>query len=127
MLNGPAGLLFDDLAVHEHDLRGALRRPDHDALEAGAALPSGLAALSGSFVAAGLGAVEVRGGSQVWRSHDGPVGWALLVEPWEALRALSSRRTADELRALPSEGDVEPYLPVLDAHLPLPAASLCEC
>jgi hypothetical protein len=43
-----------------------------------------------------------------------------------AASAGNSRRTADELRALPSDGDAEPYLALLDAHLPLPGHSLGE-
>jgi len=35
-------------------------------------------------------------------------------------------RTADELRALPFTGDVEPYIDVIAAHLPLPETSLGE-
>ena len=61
--------------------------------------------------------------------HDvaaGILGWTLLVDPWEAVRALGSRRTVEELRALPAEGDCEPYLKILDEHLPLPTRSLGE-
>ena len=75
---------------------------------------------------AGLAPIEVRCGERVWRSHDGEPGWTLLVDPWEAVRAINSRRTADELRALSSRGNPDPYLPLLDAHLPLPAESLGE-
>jgi hypothetical protein len=68
----------------------------------------------------------VRYDGETWRSHDADAGWVLLVTPSEAVRAINSRRTADELRALPSDGDVVPYLPVLAAHLPLPVRSLGE-
>ena len=61
-----------------------------------------------------------------WRSHDDDPGWTLRVEPWEAVRALYSRRTADELRALPGDGDAEPYVTLIVAHLPLPEQSLGE-
>jgi hypothetical protein len=39
LLSGGAGLLFGDLAIHEHDFRGALGRPDHGALEVPEMLP----------------------------------------------------------------------------------------
>lgn len=126
LLPGPAGLLFPDLAVHEHDLRGALGKPDHDALPVAELMPRTLAAFRHPLRDAGLGAIEVRSGADSWRTSDDPVGWTLLVDPWEAFRALGSRRTADELRALPAEGDCEPYLPILDQHLPLPTRSLGE-
>jgi hypothetical protein len=126
LLLGPAGLLFDDLAVHEHDLRSALGRPDHAALEVDTVVPRTLAGFAGPLADAELGAIEVHDGDRRWRSHDAQAGWVLEVEAWEAVRAVNSRRTADELRALPHRGDPEPYLAVLDAHLPLPTASLGE-
>ena len=62
MLQGMGALMFADVAIHEHDLRGAL----------------------------------------------------------------GSRRTADELRALPSDGGGEAYFAVIAGHLPLPEPSLGE-
>jgi len=126
MLGGSAGLLFADISVHEHDLRGALGRPDHDALEVDVLLPRTVAAFAGPLRNAELGALVVESGDASWRSHDADPGWTLLVDPWEAVRAVNSRRTADELLALPAEGDAAPYLAILDAHLPLPEQSLGE-
>ena len=126
ILNGPGGVLFGDLAVHEHDLRGAVDAPDHGALEVEVMLPRTLAAFATPLRNAGLGAIAVRHDDRIWRSHDGPPGWTLDVTPWEGVRAVNSRRTAAELRQLPHEGDVEPYLAILDAHLPLPTRSLNE-
>ncbi len=126
LLSGPSGLLFADLAVHEHDFRGALGRPDRAALEVEEMLPRTIGAFKGPLQEAGLAPIEVRAGERVWRSHDGDAGWTLVVDPWTAVRALNSRRTADELRALPSQGDASEYLAILDAHLPLPAQSLRE-
>jgi hypothetical protein len=37
-----------------------------------------------------------------------------------------SRRTADELRALGGSDNIEAYISVLDAHLPLPVNPLNE-
>jgi hypothetical protein len=126
ILKGPGGVLFGDLAVHEHDLRGAVGAPDHGALEVEILLPRTLAGFAAPLRNADLGAIEVRHNSRMWRSHDSEPGWTLDVTPWEAARAVNSRRTADELRELPHSGDVEPYLAILDAHLPLPTTSLNE-
>lgn len=126
LLNGSAALLFGDLAVHEHDFRGALGRPDHGALEVEVMLPRTIAAFSTPLRKAGLAPIEVQSGERVWRSHDGDAGWTLVVDPWTAVRALNSRRTARELQDLPSRGDVHDYLAILDAHLPLPLESLGE-
>jgi hypothetical protein len=126
LLDGMGALLFADLAVHEHDLRGAVSRPDHSAFEVDLFMPRTVAAFANPLRAAGLGAIEVRHDGSTWRSHDAEPGWVLLVEPWEAMRALNSRRTALELLALPGAGDARPYVPVLDAHLPVPTTSLGE-
>ena len=126
LLSGPGGLLFADLAVHEHDARGALDRPDHAALEVDVLMPRTLAAFAGPLRDAGLGAIAVRDGERSWQSHDADPGWTLRVDPWVAVRALNSRRTVDEVRALPGEGDADRYVAILDGHLPLPAQSLGE-
>ena len=126
ILSGPGGVLFGDLAVHEHDLRGVVDVPDHGALEVDVMLPRTLAGFAKPLRRAGLGSIAVRHDDRIWRSHDSEPDWTLEVTPWEATRAVNSRRTADELRELPHRGDVEPYLAILDAHLPLPAATLKE-
>ncbi len=126
MLQGPAALMFGDVTVHEHDLRGALGRPDHDALEVDAMLTFVLERYAPATVDAGLGAIVVEHDGSSWRSHDAGAGWTLRVEPWEAVRALNGRRTADELRALPADGDAEAYVAIIGGHLPLAAHSLGE-
>ena len=120
-------LLLVDLVVHEHDLRAALDRPSlRTGPEQVVALRGALANLDGAFLAAGLGAIEVRHDGAVWRSRDGEVGWALEVDPWEATRLLESRRTLDEVLATPGGGGGRAYAAVLDVHQPLPATSLGE-
>ncbi len=126
MVNGGGAMLFADLVVHEHDLRGALRVPDHSALDASIMVPRALASCVTALDANGLGSIEVRNKDGVWTSHDAPVGWVLAVSPWEAVRVLYSRRTADELRDLGGSDDLEAYISLLDAHLPLPQHSLGE-
>jgi hypothetical protein len=126
MVNGGGAVLFDDLVVHEHDLRGALGLPDHSALDAAISVPRSLDSCVAALETAGLGSIEVRSGSDIWRSHDAEPGWVLEVTPWEAVRVLHSRRTADELRALGGSDTIEAYIAVLDAHLPLPVVSLNE-
>ncbi|HUV10127.1 MAG TPA: maleylpyruvate isomerase N-terminal domain-containing protein [Acidimicrobiia bacterium] len=121
------GLLVGDLVVHEGDLAGALGiAADRTAPESEAMLPGALAGLKAPITEAGLGAIEVRHGDRRWRTHDAAPGWSFEADPWEALRALTSRRTADELRAAPHTGGIEPYVAILDAHLPLPTATLGE-
>jgi len=126
MLQGMGSLMLTDVAIHEHDLRSALGEPDHRAFEVDAVTACELPSFAQPLHDAGLDAIVVEHDGRTWRSHDADAGWTLHVTPWEAMRALGSRRTADELRALPANGDAEPYLLIIDAHLPLPEQSLGE-
>lgn len=119
-------VLLDDVATHEHDLRAAVARPDHGALEADQVVPAALLTLHDGLVAAELGSILIDAPEGTWRSHEAEPGWTIQASAWEAFRAIGSRRTADELRALPADGGVEAFIPVLDAHLPLPRTSLRE-
>jgi hypothetical protein len=119
-------VLLDDLATHEHDLRAAVDRPDHAALEADLVLPAALDALSAGLLDRGLGAVVVESPQGSWASHDAEPGWTIRASAWEAFRAVGSRRTADELLALPGAGGGAAYVEVVGAHLPLPRTSLRE-
>jgi uncharacterized protein (TIGR03083 family) len=122
----PNGLLLVDLVVHEHDLRRTVDRPGaRDAAEVTRVVPLILGSLADALRAMDLGAIVVRDGGVSWRSHDAPDGWTIETSPWEATRILESRRSADELRTRFGT-DIEPYLAVLGAHLPLPRESLAE-
>ena len=57
---------------------------------------------------AGLGAIVVEHDGRTWRSHDADAGWTLHVTPWEATRALGSRRTADECAPFPPMAAASP-------------------
>src|SRR5689334_3315418 len=93
LLTGPSELLFGDLAIHEHDLRAALGKPDHNALEVDVLMPRTLAAFARPLREAGLGAIAIETRSGAWKSHDAAAGWTLLTDAWTAVRAVNSRRT----------------------------------
>jgi uncharacterized protein (TIGR03083 family) len=116
-----------DVVVHEHDLRGALDAPGARAEpEVGATVEQFLRIHAPAITRADLGPLAVDCGAARWSSHPGAPGCTLLVDAWEAGRVLASRRTADELRNEPVEGDIAPYLAILEAHSPLPVRSLHE-
>ncbi|WP_139977357.1 maleylpyruvate isomerase N-terminal domain-containing protein [Nocardioides litoris] len=114
-----------DAIIHEQDLRGALDRP-------GARDTAGLAAvrqmmadrLAGSLD--GLAPLEVRSPDWHWRSGPGEPGVVLEASGFDLFRAVTSRRTADELRSWVVEGDVTPYLDVFAGLGPLPEKPLRE-
>ena len=126
MVNGGGAMLFDDLTVHEHDLRAALGRPDHDVIDADIIVPRCLASCVAALDADGLRGIEVRNSDGVWRSHAGEPGWVLEVDSWEAMRTIYSRRTAEEIRAMGGSDTIDAYITILDDHLSLPTRSLGE-
>jgi len=120
-------VLLVDVVSHEHDIRGAVGLPGaRDAPEVYSAVEVMLVTLGGLIEEAGLGALSVDTGTFRWTSHAAPVGCTIEVDAWEAVRTLVSRRTVDEIRALPRSGEIEPYIHLLDARSPLPGQSLRE-
>ncbi len=63
MLQGMGSLMFTDVSIHEHDLRGALGAPDHAALEVDAVMACGMQSFAQPLQDAGLDAIVVE--------HDG--------------------------------------------------------
>jgi uncharacterized protein (TIGR03083 family) len=127
IVDGGGHQLFVDVVTHEHDLRAAVGRPGaRGTAEVRACVQLSLDLLAPAIAEAGLGALVVDSGEVRWASQFARPGCTLRVDPWEAVRTLQSRRTADEVRSLPMSGDVEPYLAVLAGHLPLPEHTLGE-
>jgi uncharacterized protein (TIGR03083 family) len=109
-----------DLAVHLHDVRGAIGLPgDRDAPATGLGL---------RIYARWLGerlALRLRAGQPEWVEGSGQPAVALAAEPFELFRAISGRRSVDQVRALAWDSDPEPFLDVLSPY-PMPAAPLVE-
>ena len=125
LIDGGAGLLLADVIAHEHDLRGAVDRPGaRGTAEVRAVVQLALDLLD--VKGHDLPSLVVDSGDVQWASHVAKPGCTLRVDPWEATRVLLSRRTADELRATPHTGDIEPFIAVIAEHSPLPEASLGE-
>ncbi len=122
-----AGRLLADLFTHEGDLYGALgARADRSPAELDSQIDAAMAGFQAEIVAAGLPPVAVDNGNERRASGPGEPGWVLRCDFWTAHRALNSRRTREELRALDHEGDPERYFDALHHHLPLPERSLGE-
>lgn len=114
---GPTGaqLLFD-LTTHEHDIRLALGRPGaRDAKVLAVANDFTITHLHSQRVsAAGPGALEIRSGDQSWTVGEGEPVATLTAEPFELMRALSGRRTPEQIAAMDWTGDPTPFLPAFE-------------
>ena len=118
---------LNDVVIHEQDLRGAVG-------VVGGGDGDGLRIvrdrMAGRF-AAGVGElppVALVSGEWTWCSQ-GEVGDAVVVveaDAFDLARALTSRRTADQLRSWTRRGDVAPYLDAFARLGPLPTAPLPE-
>ncbi|MEQ8841720.1 MAG: hypothetical protein RIB98_12130 [Acidimicrobiales bacterium] len=122
-----AGLLLADLFTHEGDILGALGVPaDRNTPELDSQIDAAMAGLQKDIARAGLPAIAVDNGTERRQSAPGDPGWVLRCDFWTAHRVFNSRRTRDELLALPHEGDPARYFAAMHAHLPLPEHSLGE-
>lgn len=118
-----------DLLIHEQDLRGGLGTPGARASAGLAMVRATMAGRLGAAVReAGLAplALEEREGPWRWASGDGAPGALLRADGFDLFRAVTTRRTADQLRSYLAAGDVEPYLPHLALLGPLPGDPLPE-
>lgn len=115
-----------DLAVHLHDVRGALRRPgDRDAPATGLGLRIYARWLGERLSQAGCPALRLQAGGREWAEGSGRPAATLAASPFELFRALSGRRSIGQIRALAWDGDPEPYLGLF-APYPMPASPLSE-
>jgi hypothetical protein len=121
--------LITDLVTHEHDIRGALGvhgARESDAVRVGADFVVRWGFTLG-IAARGLPAVAVRAKGKEWTAGDGDPPVTLEASEFEVLRALTGRRTVDQIRALRWSDDPAPYLPVFTyGPFTLPAQPLAD-
>ncbi len=121
------GLVYDAVA-HEHDLRGALGRPDaRDSAGVLASLDVLIAMVERDLAAKGPtpGTLRFRAGEREWVLGAGDPMISLTTTPFELMRLLGSRRSRGQIRAAPWRGDVDAFVPAL-AHMPLPERDIVE-
>jgi uncharacterized protein (TIGR03083 family) len=125
-MGAAGGQMVYDVVAHEHDIRQAVGRP-------GARETSGVIAcaeamsriLEADLAKAGLPAIRITSAGRTWNVGEGDPALSIELEPFELIRALGSRRSEQQLRALPWDGDLDRYLPAL-AHHPFPVNDLVE-
>lgn len=110
--------LVIDLWTHDQDVRAAVgaSRPVDDP-HVGWIVSRAAPAWVGRAARRGLPALEVRCGEEVWGPEDGPAEVVLVLEPYEAARLLTGRRSAGQYAALDWSGTEDPlaYAPVVVA------------
>jgi uncharacterized protein (TIGR03083 family) len=106
----PAQMVFD-MSCHEHDIRNALRVPGaHDADATVIALDFALGGVKGAYPD-DLPPLRLVVGDRTIDLGEGEPETSLTLEPFEALRALTGRRSEAQLRAYDWSGDPTPFLP----------------
>jgi uncharacterized protein (TIGR03083 family) len=106
-----------DLAVHSQDVRGAVRVPgDRDSAGVGIGLAGYSFGLDLRIRALGLPALTLRYGEKERILGDGEPAATLEAERFEIFRALSGRRSRDQILAMKWTGDPEPYLALIPAY-----------
>jgi len=120
---------LNDVVIHEQDLRGALARPG--GLE-GEGLVIVRERMVTRFAGATVGSAPIAlvASDDGWRwcSHGDVEDAAVLLEAsgFDLFRALTSRRTADQLRGWTARGDVEEHLAAFAGLGELPSEPLPE-
>ncbi len=117
--------LINDACTHELDIHGALGDPtgrDTDAVAI--SLDGYLYRLNKRLNEAGLG-LRVRAGDLDQAVGTGDPAATVTAEPFEMLRALTGRRSPDQVRSLGWEGDPELFIPLFSTY-PMRAEPLEE-
>lgn len=124
----PAQMIFDEV-THEQDLRGALQEPGaRDSAAVGIGLDFVASSFVGSLAERGLGPLRIAADrGPVRMVGEGAPAATLRASEFELLRAISGRRTVDEIAALGWDTDPSPWLPAFTwGPFSLPAESLGE-
>lgn len=121
-------LAVSDLAVHEHDIRGAVGIPgarDSTAVEVGT--KSYIADLRQRFSAEGLPTLRIVTDDRDWLiGRDEPAA-AVRADAFELFRALAGRRTREQVLAWDWDGDAKTYADkFLSPHFSWPEVALVE-
>ena len=118
----------NDLIIHEQDLRGALDAPGGRDT-AGLKVVREVMAHRLAGRVPDLAPVRLHSDDWTWTSHgsdDQEPGVVLEASSYDLMRALTSRRTAGQLRSWVTRGDVEGYLGAFCLLGPLPQTELRE-
>ena len=116
---------LNDLVIHEQDLRGALGVSGGQDTEGMATVRERMLARFAPRTE-GLPVIALEGGSWTWRSGEGPPAVVVRASPFDLTRALTARRSEQQIRAWTVQGDAGPYLPAFATLGTLPDSDLSE-
>jgi hypothetical protein len=110
-------VVVSDIAAHAQDLRSALHMPgDRDSAGVALGLQRYVTGLSQRIIAAGLPPLRLCTGDREYVAGRGSPAATVTAGRWELFRALCSRRSPSQIRALSWSGDAEIYLSLLPAY-----------
>jgi uncharacterized protein (TIGR03083 family) len=119
--------LLIDLVTHEHDVRGALRRPGGRESEAYEIARKGFAVgLAYAVKERGLPGVVLAAPDWSFAAGDSPDVTLTAPDSFEIFRALAGRRGIKQVLAWEWDGDPAPYLPILNHFGPIPDDDVVE-
>lgn len=121
-----SGGIVADLVTHEQDARGALGAVGgREGAASDLALDSQVRFFGRRIKEAKLPTLEVQAGSDRWVAGKEEVAGSVEADRFELLRALTGRRTHDQVRAFAWSVDPGPYLPVFSMY-GLPGSDIKE-
>ncbi len=107
----PEWIVLTDVAVHHHDLRGAVDQAgERDSLATGLSLRSYVEGMRFASAVKKLPAFKIVAGSREWVVGEGEPVATVAADPFELARAASGRRNPDQVRSFAWEGDPEPFI-----------------
>lgn len=121
-----AGGIVGDLVTHEQDARGAVGKVGgREGLAFDLALDSQVRFFGRRIKESRLPTLEVRAGDKTWIAGKEEVSGSVEADPFELLRALTGRRTHNQVRAFSWSLDPGPYLPIFSMY-GLPGSDIVE-
>lgn len=121
-----SGALTGDAVTHEQDIRAAIGKPGaRDGAALGLVLDYYAEQLGTRISGAGHGALRIRRGSGEVVVGEGDPAATVTTDDFELLRALTGRRTNDQIAAYEWEGDASPYLEIF-SNYGMPEAPITE-
>lgn len=112
-----SGALTGDVVTHEQDIRGAIGKPG---ARGGAGFELALAhyaeQLGTRITGAGLGTLRIRHNGGEIVAGGGDAVATVTADDFELVRALTGRRTGDQIASYKWEGDASPYLSIFSSY-----------